>query len=180
MRHVSQTVLLIVSTVTFVEIEELDSCVKQVTFTSLCAYFQEKMVVTQLFTEDMMSVDMPQLVVSTVMLTSTQTVTFTPSCSMPMTSVYKPQPVVSTIMLTSTQTVTFTPSCSILVPMSTTSASGASSCSVLTSTTTVVSTPSCTAQRVGPQFLGIVFTSSSKQSLLSLYSLVHNMMFAPA
>ena len=41
MNHVSQTVLLLVSTKTFVETEELDLCVKQVTFTSLCAYFKE-------------------------------------------------------------------------------------------------------------------------------------------
>ena len=73
-----------------------------------------------------------------------------------MVSVDKPQHVVSTVILTSTQTVTFTPSCSIPI-MSTTSASGDSSCSV----TTVV-TPSCTAQRFGPQFLGTIFIVEDK------------------
>ena len=73
MRHISQTVFLLVLTLTFVEIEELDSCVKQVTFLSkinLCAYTLKE-IATQ-FTDDMMPVDMPHHVVSTVMLTSTQ------------------------------------------------------------------------------------------------------------
>ena len=123
MRHVSETVFLVLFTISFVEVEELDWCVKQVTFTSKLT-FKENSYITQ-FTDDMMSVDKPQPVVSTVMLTSTQTVTFTPSCSIPI--------------------------------MSTTSASGDSSCSV----TTVV-TPSCTAQRFGPQFLGTIFIVEDK------------------
>ena len=42
MNHVSQTVLLLVSTKHFVEIEELDLCVNQVTFTSLCTLYSIK------------------------------------------------------------------------------------------------------------------------------------------
>ena len=83
MRHISQTVLLlVVLTVTFVEIEELDLCVKQVTFLSkinLCAYTLKE-IATQ-FTDDMIPVDMPQPVMSTVMFTSTQIVSSTTSAS---------------------------------------------------------------------------------------------------
>ena len=73
-------------------------------------FLKENSYITQ-FTDDMMSVDKPQLAVSTVMLTSTQTVTFTPLCSMLIMSTTSVSEASSCNVLISTTTVVSTPLC---------------------------------------------------------------------